>query len=105
MADYADEENFMSLFYSKNFAPQGVNFFHFKNEAFDEAYEKSLATNDQNEKIVLYQKMDKLILEDAPLIPLYYDEVIRLVSHRIEGLKTNPMNLLNLKNVAKSNKL
>src|SRR5690606_698873 len=26
LADYADEENFMSLFYSKNFSPQGVNF-------------------------------------------------------------------------------
>lgn len=104
VADYADEENFMSLFYSKNFAPQGVNFFHFKNEEFDKAYEEVLATNNQYQKVKLYQKMDKLILEEASVIPLYYDEVVRLVTHRIEGLNTNPMNLLNLKQVTKANK-
>ncbi len=103
IADYADEENFMSLFYSKNFAPQGVNFFHFKNDEFDQAYEKAQKTNDKEEKIRLYQKMDRLIMEDAPVIPLYYDEVIRLVNHRIKNFSTNPMNLLNLKYTVKQN--
>lgn len=103
IADYADEENFMSLFYSKNFAPQGVNFFHFKNDEFDQAYEKAQKTNDKEEKIRLYQKMDRLVMEDAPVIPLYYDEVIRLVNHRIKNFSTNPMNLLNLKYTVKQN--
>lgn len=103
VGDYADEESFMSLFYSKNFAPQGVNFFHFKNDEFDQAYEKAQKTNDKEEKIRLYQKMDRLIMEDAPVIPLYYDEVIRLVNHRIKNFSTNPMNLLNLKYTVKQN--
>lgn len=101
VADYADEENFMSLFYSKNFSPLGVNFFHFKNEAFDRAYEKALTVNDPKEKIKLYQYMDSIIVEEAPVIPLFYDEVVRLVRHNITGLSTNPMNLLNLKQVRK----
>ncbi len=96
-ADYADEENFMSLFYSKNFSPHGVNFFHFKNDAFDRAYERVQNINDLNEKLKLYRQMDSLIIDEAPIIPLFYDEVVRLVSHRIKGLNTNPMNLLNLK--------
>ena len=50
LADYADEENFMSLFYSKNFTPQGVNFFHFKNIEFDKAYEKAQVESDETEK-------------------------------------------------------
>ncbi|MBK6523209.1 MAG: ABC transporter substrate-binding protein [Sphingobacteriaceae bacterium] len=34
VADYADEENFLSKFYSKNFAPNGYNYFHYKNPKF-----------------------------------------------------------------------
>jgi oligopeptide transport system substrate-binding protein len=100
-SDYADEENFMSLFYSKNFAPKGVNFFHYNNPEFDKAFEAVLAEKNIAKKIELYQKMDRLIIEDAPVIPLYYDQVVRLVSHRIKGLGNNSMNLLNLKTVVK----
>ena len=42
-----------------------------------------------------------MLIDDAPVVPLYYDEVIRLVSKKITGLTTNPMNLLNLKQVKK----
>jgi len=101
VADYADEENFMSLFYSKNFSPQGVNFFHFKNETFDKAYERAQRVSNQFEKIRLYQQMDSIVISEAPVIPLFYDEVVRLVNHNIKGLHTNPMNLLNLKYATK----
>ncbi len=100
-SDYADEENFMSLFYSKNFTPQGVNFFHYKNIEFDKAFEKALSEKDEQKKIELYQTMDRLVIEDAPIIPLYYDEVVKLVSRKITGLGSNSMNLLNLKTVKK----
>lgn len=101
--DYADEENFMSLFYSNNFAPKGVNFFHYKNKEFDKLYEQAVQEKNQVLKNKLYQKMDRLIIDDAVIIPLYYDEVLRLVSHKIKGLGINPMNLLNLKTVVKLN--
>jgi peptide/nickel transport system substrate-binding protein len=103
VGDYADEENFMTLFYSKNFSPQGVNYFHYKNAAFDEAFEKAQRETNEAIKIDLYQKMDRMIIDDAPVIPLYYDQVIRLVNHKIKGLGNNSMNLLNLKTVVKQN--
>lgn len=101
VADYADEENFMSLFYSKNFAPAGFNFFHYKNPEFDVLFEKALVEKDLAAKTELYQQLDQMIVDDAPIIPLYYDQVIRLVSHNIEGITSNPMNLLNLTRVVK----
>jgi peptide/nickel transport system substrate-binding protein len=101
VADYADEENYMSMFYSKNFAPAGFNFFHYKNPDFDALFEKALQETDEKVKIELYQQMDQMVMDDAPVIPLYYDQVIRLVSHRIKGLTSNPMNLLDLKLVTK----
>jgi peptide/nickel transport system substrate-binding protein len=91
----------MNLFYSKNFAPQGVNYFHYNNPKFDDLYEKALVATTDSAKIDLYQKMEMLIIDDAPVIPLYYDEVIRIVDKNISGLSINPMNLLNLKSVRK----
>jgi oligopeptide transport system substrate-binding protein len=101
LGDYADEENFMSMFYSKNFAPAGFNFFHYKNPAFDKMFEWALREDHDSTKITLYQQMDQMIIDDAPVIPLYYDDVVRLVSHKIKGLTTNPLNQLNLTTVTK----
>ncbi len=101
VGDYADEENFMSLFYSKNFSPAGFNFTHYKNTDFDVLFEKALKENNDSVKVDLYQQMDRMLIDDAPVIPLYYAKVIRLVSHNIKGFNTNPMNLLNLKTVKK----
>ncbi len=103
VGDYADEENFMSLFYSKNFAPIGSNYTHYKNPDFDILFEKAIKEQNQVTKNTLYQQMDQMLIDDAPIVPLYYDQVIRLVHKNIIGLTTNPMNLLNLKLVKKEN--
>jgi oligopeptide transport system substrate-binding protein len=100
-ADYPDEENFMSLFYSRNFSPRGVNFFHYKNEKFDKLFEEAQKTLDEKKRIALYRQMDRQLIEDAPFIPMYYDVAVRLVSKKVSGLGTNAMNLLNLTRVKK----
>ena len=48
--------------------------------------------------------MDRIIIEEAPVVPLYYDEVVRFISPRVQGLGVNPMNLLTLKYVRKTKK-
>lgn len=100
-ADYADAENYLALFYSKNFSPAGPNYTHFSNKEFDLMYEKSLSETNTERRYLLYQKMDLLILEEAPIVPLYYDASILFTQNNIYGLKTNPMNLISLKTVQK----
>ena len=102
IADYGDAENFLSLFYSENFAPDGSNYTHFKNVEFDELYELSIMTTDPTERMELYSKMDSIISEEAPVIPLFYDQVIRFISKDITGLNNNALNLLDLKYVVKN---
>lgn len=101
VGDYADEENFMSLFYSKNFAPVGSNYTHYKNPEFDVLFEKVIREQNRDVKTALYQQMDQMLIDDAPIVPLYYDQIIRLVHKNISDFPTNPMNLLNLKFVKK----
>jgi peptide/nickel transport system substrate-binding protein len=41
--------------------------------------------------------MDQIIINDAPVVPLFYDEVVRFIPKNISGIGVNPMNLLVLK--------
>jgi oligopeptide transport system substrate-binding protein len=43
--------------------------------------------------------MNRLVMTDAPVVVLYYDEVLRFVNKHVTGLGSNPMNLLTLKHV------
>ena len=97
IADYPDAENYLSLFYSPNFTPNGPNYTHFKNQYYDSLYTKALTISDIEKRKVLYTKMDSVIIAEAPVIPLYYDMAIRFVNKNVHGLGINPQNFLVLK--------
>jgi peptide/nickel transport system substrate-binding protein len=99
MADYPDAENYLALFYSKNFTPHGPNYTHFKNFQFDKLYEMSQLETNDSARYHLYQEMDKIIIEEAPIVPLYYDQVVRLTNGNVKDLGINALNLLTLKKV------
>ena len=101
IADYADAENYLSLFYSKNFCPKGPNYTHFSNNEFDKLYEDAQLQVNDSLRYIQYRKMSNLIMEESPVIILYYDRVLRFMQNNIYGLESNAMNLLTLKNVKK----
>ncbi len=101
IADYPDAENYLSLFYSDNFSPNGPNYTHYLNPIFDSLYQESLSLISDSLRIKKYKEMDEILMSDFPIIPLYYDQVVRFVQKDVEGMKINPINLLILKNVSK----
>ncbi|MTE27480.1 ABC transporter substrate-binding protein [Winogradskyella ouciana] len=101
IADYPDAENYLSLYYSKNFAPNGPNYTHFKNEAFDAMYEAAYLETNPELRAQLYTKMDSLVMASAPIVPMFYDEVVRFTRKEVKGLGINATNLLDLKYVKK----
>lgn len=101
VADYPDAENYLSLYYSKNFAPNGPNYTHFKYNLFDQLYEQAFSETNTKIREILYSKMDSLIMQKSPVVPLFYDEVVRFSQKNVKGLGINPTNLLNLKHVYK----
>ncbi|WP_417199404.1 ABC transporter substrate-binding protein [Bizionia sp.] len=102
VADYPDAENYLSLYYSKNFAPNGPNYTHYKNNQFDAWYEQAFTETNTLERERLYTKMDSLVMASAPVVPMFYDEVVRFTRKNISGLGINPINLLELKHVKKT---
>ncbi len=99
VADYPDAENYLSLFTTENFAPKGPNYTHYSNRRFDELYETAISTNDLQKRAEIYHEMDSLMMTEAPVVILFYDEVLRFVNKRVSGFDGNPVNLLNLKTV------
>jgi peptide/nickel transport system substrate-binding protein len=95
IADYPDAENYLSVFYSKNPAPP--NYTRYKNPAYDVLYEKALSEKNDSLRYNLYQQMDRLIIADAPVVPLWYDMAIHLVHTNIKNFPANSLNLLELR--------
>lgn len=101
IADYPDAENYLSLFYSKNKAPDGPNYSRFENAQYDAWYESAVIAEDSL-RLRYYRKMDSLVMAEAPVIPLYYDQVLRFYPKHLKGLGGNALNLLDLSTVRKS---
>lgn len=97
MADYPDAENYLSVFYGKNPAPP--NYTRYNNDAFNQLYEKAMTEQNDSTRFEMYRQMDRMIIADAPVIPLWYDKVIRLTHPWVNNFVPNSLNLLDLKSV------
>jgi oligopeptide transport system substrate-binding protein len=97
IADYPDAENYLSVFYGKNPAPP--NYTRYKNPVFDALYEQSTKEPNDSIRYKLYQQMDQMLMNDAPVVPLWYDMVIHLVQPNVKGFQPNALNWLELRRV------
>jgi ABC-type transport system substrate-binding protein len=96
-ADYFDPENFIALLYSKNHTPNGPNYTHYSNPLVDSLYESALNLTDFNQRAELYNQAEQIIMEDAPWIIVYYNELVYLKSKRVKGMYIDGLNTLILK--------
>ena len=101
LADYADSENFFGLFLERNFSPGGPNYTHFRNNAFEELYQRSMSVSEEEARWDLYSKMDSIVFAEMPVIPLFHDQVTHFVRNSIDGWVVSPVNRLELRYVKK----
>ncbi len=97
IADYPDAENYLSVFYGKNPAPP--NYTRYQNPLYDALYEQSNREPKDSIRYQLYQQMDQLLMNNPPVVPLWYDMVIHLVQPTVKGFKPNALNWLELRKV------
>ncbi|MEP6584337.1 MAG: ABC transporter substrate-binding protein, partial [Ginsengibacter sp.] len=86
-----------SVFYGKNPAPP--NYTRYKNSSFDKLYEAALSEKNDSIRYSLYRQADQVMMKDAPVVPLWYDMVIRLVQPYVKNFTPNSLNLLELRKV------
>ena len=65
-------------------------------------YEQACRTVSDSARNVIYRRMDSTMMAEAPVVVLYYDQVLRFIGKEVENMENNAMNLLTLKRVRKS---
>ncbi len=96
-ADYYDPENYYALFYSKNETPTGPNTTHYKNAKVDSLYELGLKLVDFDERMKVYREIDKIIIEEAAWMIVYYNQYIYLKQKNVSGMYVDGLGIINLK--------
>ncbi|MCS6981541.1 MAG: ABC transporter substrate-binding protein [Flavobacteriales bacterium] len=86
IADYPDPENYYSLFYSAHRCPAGPNYSRFSHPLYDSLYVRLTTATTPLEKFTLMHRMDSILQNEMPVIPLYYDIQLRFLGPRVAYL-------------------
>ena len=90
VADYPDPEDFLDLkFHSQR--SRANNETRYANAEVDQLLEQARGEKDSARRMELYQQAERLILADAPWIPLFHEKNIMLVKPYVQGYEPPPM--------------
>lgn len=94
IADYPDPENFLRLFVSNpsdmaEHEKAYLNSVRYSNTNYDELYEKAIRETDELKRYDLYLAMNQIIIDQAVVMPLYYEEFTRLIPARVKNFPQN----------------
>lgn len=100
-ADYIGAESFLMNFYGKLVpkdlsTPSHVNSSRFVNAKFDELFERAQSEKNIKERNRLFSEAEKVLMEEAPLIVLWYNEQFILQYYNVRNLETNSILYLDL---------
>jgi oligopeptide transport system substrate-binding protein len=104
--DYVSPESFLSIFYGKNIpsdskAPSYINKSRYHNPLFDHFFENAKNSNRMPEALENYGKAERILMQDPPIIPLWYMGDIQLVYSNVRNLNFNVLNIFSFKKVYK----
>jgi len=87
LVDYPDPSSFLELLQSDN----SLNAAGWANTGFDALVQEAARTEDAASRLRLLAKAERLILEEAPIIPLYHFGSLSLLKPYVAGFTDNPM--------------
>lgn len=90
-----DPQDFIESYKSDH----GMNDTGWVNDEYDAIVNEAVQTMDQNKRYALLAKAEDILLNDMPLIPLYYYAHSYLISEEVKGLKFNPLSRINYKDI------
>lgn len=94
LADYPDPENFLCLFIGEDMQEHSssyLNTVNYRNDRYDSLYAEGIRQLDEPERFKTLAKMDQLIIDDAVVMPIYYEEFTRLIPRYVKGFNQNSM--------------
>jgi oligopeptide transport system substrate-binding protein len=104
IADYPDPENFLNLLYGGHIPKllsdkSYINSVRYKSPTFDSLFSLALREQNRVKRYDLYRQADQVAMDDAAIIPIYYDENYRLVQPFVKNFDANAMEFRDFKRV------
>lgn len=94
-ADYPDPDSFLRV--SLQAMPQRL--LGWRNEAYDQLVEKAKMVLNQEERLALFRQADRILIEEAPIMPLYHHRSKILIKPWIKSLPLSPSGTMYWKDV------
>ncbi len=91
----ANPIDFLSSFVTNS----GMNDSGWSNSQYDSLIETASVTMDQSERFALFQRAEEILLEEAPVIPIFYYNDIYLISQSVKNWQFNIVSQPDYKNV------
>lgn len=95
-ADFDDVSNFLEIFSTGT----GQNDSGYSNAKVDELLAKARAAADPATRAAIYKSVEQIILEDNPVIPIYFPLVRRLVNPEVSGAERQAITRTYSKNLS-----
>ncbi len=91
--DYPDPSNFLDVLLNGERITEvhSNNVAFYDNERVNELLQEASTSTDQDHRLALYKEAERLIVEDAPWVFLYYPQMYLLRQPWLKGLKLNPV--------------
>lgn len=95
-ADYPDPESFLILYYGKNIPANildrsFVNTTRFRSAQFDSILSLALHEPDERKQYGLFKQADQVVINEGAIMPIYYDEIYRLLKRNIRQFEINAL--------------
>lgn len=96
IADYPSPENFLLLMYGANVPedpkePSILNTPRYKNAEFDDLFMQGVTGDSLASRYEAFAAAEQVMMNDAPIVVLWYDEQYRLIQSNIQNFKINAM--------------
>jgi ABC-type transport system substrate-binding protein len=95
-ADFPDPESLLLTLFGTG---QADNYVGYSNPEFDAVLQQAAAEQDPDLRTQLYAQANQILMDDAIVLPFYYDRSYMLVRPWVHGLKVTPLGILSLDKV------
>jgi ABC-type oligopeptide transport system substrate-binding subunit len=101
VADFSSPESFLSLFNgdgvpSDSSLASFPNTSRYQNPTYDLYFKKGRDSNIKDTSYAYFMKAEQVLINDAVIIPLWYEGSYRLLTNNIKGLNLNAMRYYDL---------
>lgn len=96
IADYPDPENFLNLLYGEHVPAElstkaYINAMRYQSPKFDSIFNVALREVDDAKRFELFRQADQVTVDEAAIMPIFYDENTRLIQVYVKNFPSNAM--------------